>query len=475
MTTIQPQKIGSHLNDALQIISDAAQLYPDSRNLARHYAELLVQCEREREALAACEVSLVRFGLDEELLTQALQLRHRVGPLDRLAESGNHSISLCMIVKNEEKNLPACLASLKPVVDEMIIVDTGSTDRTVDIATAFGARVLHFPWNGNFSAARNYSLAQAHGAWILVMDADEVLSARDYDALRQALKGSGPRVVWNVLTRNYTNRHAHGWSANDGAYPAEESGCGWHPSRKVRLFPNSELIRFRGEVHEMVETSAEAAGYMVREAPFIVHHYGGLVEQQVDPTAKHLAYFRLGKDKLSENPDDLIAIGELAVQAGELKLFDEAIELWDRFLVLRPGATVALFNRGFAQMGLGRYREALEMSRQVLKTEPFHKEAAFNLGTCALYAGDVHEAIPFLENVLKQFPEHPPLLSLLVILYLVTDQQEQASLTNVKLKLLNYEITDYIRDRASILAAVGRDKMAQQLRNSSIKLNIIQP
>jgi glycosyltransferase involved in cell wall biosynthesis/ADP-heptose:LPS heptosyltransferase/lipopolysaccharide biosynthesis regulator YciM/ubiquinone/menaquinone biosynthesis C-methylase UbiE len=456
--------------DAFQIISEASQLYPDSRNLGRHHAELLSRCGRDQEALGACEAFLARFGADDAVLALARHLRSRTGMHDCLVGPGTQSISLCMIVKNEEKYLPACLASLKPVVDEIIVVDTGSTDRTADIATAFGARVCNFRWNGNFSDARNYSIAQAKGEWVLVMDADEVISASDYNALRLAVREGGQHVAWNILTRNYTNRHAHGWNANDGAYASEERGCGWHPSRKVRLFPNDERIRFRGEVHELVEASAEESGYTIRDASVIVHHYGELAEQQGDKTSKQLVYFQLGKDKLAENPDDLIAIGELAVQAGELKLFDEAIELWDRFLALKPDAPVALFNRGFALMGLGRYGEALEMARRALKAEPFHKEAAFNFGTCALYAGDAREAISYLETVLKQHPEHPPLLSLLVVLYLVTGQQEQAGLAVGKLQQLNYNIADYIRDRALILDSLGRTEMARQLRTGSFTL-----
>ena len=86
-----------------------------------------------------------------------------------------------MIVKNEEKHLVKCLKSVRDIVDEMIVVDTGSTDKTKDIAQVFGAKVFDFPWTGDFSAARNHSLEQATGDWILILDADEVISARDLD------------------------------------------------------------------------------------------------------------------------------------------------------------------------------------------------------------------------------------------------------------------------------------------------------
>lgn len=453
----------THLSEALDVIAAARESYPDSRHLALTYAQLLAQCGQDQLSLDACESFLVNFGVDDHLLELALELRTRIGALDTVKSADTTSISLCMIVKNEAINLPACLASLKPVVDEMIIADTGSTDRTVDIAVVFGAKVERVPWNGNFSDARNFSLEHAHGAWILVMDADEVLSVSDYDSVRLATNGSGQQVVWNVLTRNYTNRHVQGWNSNDGNYPTEERGCGWHASRKVRFFPKNKMIRFRGEVHELVETSAEEIGFTIKEATFVVHHYGGLVEQPEGATPKQLAYFQLGKEKLSENPDDLIAIGELAVQASELKLFEEAIELWDRFLSFNPDATVALFNKGFALMMLNRFHEALAISEKVLNLEPDHKEAAFNYGTCVLYVGEPANSLLRLEKLQKIHPKHPPLLAILTLLYLFAGQREKAVFTFSTLKSLNYAISDYARARANVLNELGKTDSARRL------------
>ena len=85
------------------------------------------------------------------------------------------TISLCMIAKNEEKYLEQCLNSVKGLADEIIIVDTGSTDRTKEMAKNFNARIFDFKWIGDFSAARNESIRHAAKEWILVMDADEVI------------------------------------------------------------------------------------------------------------------------------------------------------------------------------------------------------------------------------------------------------------------------------------------------------------
>ena len=84
-----------------------------------------------------------------------------------------------MIVKNEEEMLPGCLEAVRDAVDEMVIVDTGSSDRTVEIAESFGAKVVHFPWNGSFADARNCSLDHATGDWVLYLDADEHLVPED--------------------------------------------------------------------------------------------------------------------------------------------------------------------------------------------------------------------------------------------------------------------------------------------------------
>lgn len=455
----------TYFTEALGIIAAAHETYPDSRDLALNHVELLVECGQEPEALDACESFLVKFGVDDALLSLAIELRGKCGLYDRLAEAGGQSVSLCMIVKNEARNLAACLASLKPVVHEMIVVDTGSHDRTVDIAIVFGAHVRNFTWTGNFSDARNFAIEQAHGKWILVMDADELLSKRDYAAVAESINTAGGRkFAWSVLSRNYTAKvNAQGWTANDGAYPAEEAADGWHPSWKVRLFPHQPGIRFSGEVHEMVENSLLAAGYSINKATFVIHHYGGLVENAEDVAEKRRRYFEIGINKLEKNPNDRAALTELAVQAGEMGNFEEAIRLWDRLLKIVPNTVEALFNKGYALIGLQKYQEALAVSEKVLELAPAHKEAAFNYGTCMLYVGDPVKALQKLEPILQQHPEYPPLLAVLTLLYLLAGQCDKGASIYSKLTALNYAITDYAKARADVLIRLGKEDYARKL------------
>ena len=85
------------------------------------------------------------------------------------------TISACMIVKNAEELLPQCLESVKDVVDEIIVVDTGSTDKSIEIAESYGAKMYHHPWENDFSKHRNQSIGYATGDWILWIDADEAV------------------------------------------------------------------------------------------------------------------------------------------------------------------------------------------------------------------------------------------------------------------------------------------------------------
>ena len=137
-------------------------------------------------------------------------------------------LSLCMIVRNEAHRLSACLSSVADLVDEMVIVDTGSADETPAIARQAGARLLHRPWTHSFSAARNHSLAHATGRWILTMDADERLAPHSRSLLRPFLRSTD----------------AIGATLQISLHPD------WTPMRRLSLFRRDTGLRFRGIFHE---------------------------------------------------------------------------------------------------------------------------------------------------------------------------------------------------------------------------------
>jgi glycosyltransferase involved in cell wall biosynthesis len=161
-----------------------------------------------------------------------------------------------MIVKNEEKYLAGCLDSVKDIAGEIIIVDTGSTDSTISIAEKYNAKVYNFPWIGDFSAARNYSLDKAAGDWILYLDADERLSPESVDEVK--------KIISSPVRGAYRCRVVSVSSADNHHSVMSYS----------RLFLNAFEIRFRGKVHEQIEDSVKENNYPVINSSVEIIHLG---------------------------------------------------------------------------------------------------------------------------------------------------------------------------------------------------------
>ncbi|MBS4022802.1 MAG: glycosyltransferase family 2 protein [Dethiobacter sp.] len=179
-----------------------------------------------------------------------------------LKENKKPRLSLCMIVKDEAENLPRCLESARDTVDEIIVVDTGSTDNTPEIALRYGARVFHYTWQGDFAAARNYSLDQATGEWILCLDADEELRKGDGVKLRSLLNISGVEGYCFPVV-NFYGRH---------------QGFDYMTDLVCRLFRNRRSYRFQRAIHEQVVDliAAFAGEASLKTADVQIRHYGYL-------------------------------------------------------------------------------------------------------------------------------------------------------------------------------------------------------
>ncbi len=180
--------------------------------------------------------------------------------VDRAARLPERSISLCMIVKDEEDMLPGCLSAVAPFVDELVIVDTGSSDRTREIASEYGAKVVEFEWNGSFSDARNESLRHATGDWILWLDADEHLVAADGPQLRDLA-----RRTW---VEGFHIIETHFLGAGDGDTASHAP---------MRMFRRRPEHAWRGTVHEQVLWALPSwLPGRVQHSTVRVDHYGYL-------------------------------------------------------------------------------------------------------------------------------------------------------------------------------------------------------
>lgn len=192
-------------------------------------------------------------------------------------------LTLTMIVKNEEKNLSRCLESAKGFVNEIIIVDTGSTDKTKDIACSFGAKVCDFAWNGDFSAARNYALSKSASDWNLVLDADEQIIAWDRNYLENFMKTSSSigkiKVISNFMQNGVEQRSQDYLS---------------------RIFPKG--VYFSGKIHEQVQSELPRI-----ELPIEIFHTGYF---NTDKSERNLQLLHAEWENNKQNPYILYQLGK---------------------------------------------------------------------------------------------------------------------------------------------------------------------
>jgi glycosyltransferase involved in cell wall biosynthesis len=226
------------------------------------------------------------------------------------------TLSLCMIVKNEAARLTKCLESAAEVVQEIVIVDTGSTDDTASIAARFGARVSTFDFRSpDFSGARNQSIARANGDWILILDADELLTE------------SAPSLVHALIEGEHTGYIVRRRNLRP---PAEEVLVDY----AVRLFPNHPSHRYRGRVHETIDAAILANGLKLRTTELTLDH----ILPSDDGRALEKSRFYLGilEEELAEDPDNVDRLAFRRAELHKLGLLDDATRTAERIAELAP-------------------------------------------------------------------------------------------------------------------------------------------
>ena len=213
-------------------------------------------------------------------------------------------ISLCMIVKNEEKYLPGCLESVKGLVKEMIVVDTGSSDKTIGIARQMGAQVVTIEWQEDFAAARNVALKMASQPWILYLDADERLPARYHDIIRKAIAAKQADAFYVQVYSPV--RGKLGTAPHVQAYP--------------RLFRKLPGVQFVGRIHEQITPALQKIGARFAELPVRIEHLGYDVDDEVlqQKILRNIHYLEKQVEAEPENAYARYQLGQTYIIAGRI-------------------------------------------------------------------------------------------------------------------------------------------------------------
>jgi glycosyltransferase involved in cell wall biosynthesis/Flp pilus assembly protein TadD len=422
---------------ALPILQTAQRLDPTLENVGGNIAAARARIKRPVTSVT---------GPREARAIKALRSFLKALAGRAVAQRDDVRISLCMIVRDEEEMLPECLASCAAGVDELIIVDTGSTDGTIAIAESFGATVLHFPWNGSFSDARNHGIEAATGTHVLWLDADERLEEGDAERLHALAAQPYREAHWLVET-NFTGQDEVGTAANHLA---------------LRLWRNRPPYRFTGAIHEQIRV------HMPVDLPerfaissLRIRHYGYL-KSRIDERNKHERNLKLLEQELATNPSsafthfnlgtEYVSIGDAPKASTHLEEsfrllqredawheiayasllatrlvgirrtvgdLDGADRLAVQLLGLYPAFTDLVYERGLVARerrqwaaAAAHFQTCLEMGDAPARYAGMVGRGTFlalaALAAVAADAGDQDRAVAYLEESLDRFPTYLP-------------------------------------------------------------------
>lgn len=299
------------------------------------------------------------------------------------------TISLCIAARNEAAFIGPCIESALPVVDEVVVVDTGSTDDTAGIAERRGARVFHYPWPEHHARAFNFTLDHAQGEWILSLDADEVLDPGERALIPEIIRDT-TCTGYMFTVRNYTHFPTVRWRRVDPLDPLAFGARGWTPSCTIRLFRNHPKHRYTGALHQRVLPSLLRRGGEIGHCDVPIHHYGPLrFDRSVSKSSR---YLKLTKKELTAHPKDArarVELGEVLLSTGNWK---KAQEMFREAHSLGYGAGAA-FLLGRTLLMMGQPAEAIGHLEVAIQESAENRSIDFELADAWLELGAAHEAL----------------------------------------------------------------------------------
>jgi tetratricopeptide (TPR) repeat protein len=311
---------------------------------------------------------------------------------------GRPTLELSMIVKDGAATLERCLQSAAPVVDRIVIGDTGSTDNSAAIARRFGAEVIAVPWEQDFARARNAVLQHGQCDWALVLDADEMLDDRAVTAIESLIARQTVAAYdvwrWNYVRESHIRSGDQAPKANPGIVEAARSFPAYVLSLNTRLFRRHPKIYFEGCVHETVAGRLEKFRLPRAQASaFVIHHLGQGEDSTETRQRKNELYQELGLKKLEANPHDPRASYELGL--GELEHYRrpaEALKYFELACELDPKFVPAWLYAGICLVRLNRLPEAKERLSKARRLGPRTAVLEEAFGDACFHSGHYEQA-----------------------------------------------------------------------------------
>jgi GT2 family glycosyltransferase/tetratricopeptide (TPR) repeat protein len=301
-------------------------------------------------------------------------------------------LSLCMIVRDNARTIEACLSSIRPWVDEMVVVDTGSTDQTPAMAQRLGARVHHFLWCDSFAAARNESLRHARGRWIFWMDSDDTIDPENGVKLRRLARQGADQAIMGYVIQV----HCPG--------PDRDGAAQVTVVDQVKLFRNLPCLRFERRIHEQIIPAIRRAGGEIAWSDiFVVHSgYDHGAEAQARKRQRDLHLLHL---ELAEEPEHPFTLFNLGMTHGDAGSHEEAVGYLRRSLTHSgPGESHLRKVYGLlvhSLQELGRQEEAWQVCAEGLRQFPEDAELLFRKAGLLHAKGKLAEAVQGYEELFQ--------------------------------------------------------------------------
>ncbi|MCP4215900.1 MAG: glycosyltransferase, partial [bacterium] len=316
------------------------------------------------------------------------------------------TFSLCSIYKNEEKNLETFLERHKGFFDEMIMVDTGSTDRSNEITAAYGVPYHFFEWIKDFAAARNYSLSKATNPYIIILDIDEHLLEEDFIRLKETIKATD-RDVYSLRQINLIDsREDMNWKSVD-TLPAQFHSIakGYITSPLFRVFRNFKGISFHGIIHELVGESVTRLKLSSKVTDIPFYHYGWIDDGRTDEEKlqKKIAYRELIEKAWKLDPSPKMAFYYVKTLEEPKEKIRLAYKLTKQYPDVKQFWEILAGESAF----LGQWARALAYAEKGLVHHPVNASLAAVRVRCLNETAQPQEALEIAEKLLKDDAWNP--------------------------------------------------------------------